>query len=524
MARPCPPPFPETLTDLDVVLISGGGDRAARANLQCARPARVMSIPSIAHRLARVASGEASAATSLYSPKTWDFAAGHCLILAAGGVIVDQNGNEPVYEDDASGTLPRLFAGSRAVALELSSRNWDLAFRSPRESATPIVRLAKGGGVRNPHLLARAQGALLGHLVGSAMGSLFSGPEAVAIRDPLSNASIETAALKRRVMAGQPGPSGELAIAVGRSLIDLASDRESLCRVYADWVASSPAELDRALESAVRGEPMAENLSAIALARVTPFAVWGHAADPLILATTVRIDAALTHPAPIVGDAAAVLALVMQALLQGSDPGAALADGHAFARRTGSAQEVIAAIVESYEPPAALRSARATPSVLTALQAALFHLTRSRSFEEGIQGALALGSHSDTLPALAGSRGGTLRPGGNTAAAPEPGALLPLDGRAGDASAPPDLLGHGRHGDGRGVADLALGGAAEDDGLVHATARGHFELRLDILAANSVHAIVEIRHHAGVVRKHPNPLTHLEGVAGLDRDHAVFLR
>jgi fructose-1,6-bisphosphatase/inositol monophosphatase family enzyme/ADP-ribosylglycohydrolase len=395
--------LPETLTDLDVVLISGGGDRAARANLQCARPARVMAIPSIAHRLARVACGEASAATSLYSPKTWDFAAGHCLILAAGGVIVDQNGNEPVYGGDASGIAPRLFAGSRAVALELSSRNWDLAFRSPRESDTPIVRLAKGGGVRNPHLLARGQGALLGHLAGSALGALFSGPESGAIKDPLSAPSIETAALRRRVLAGQPGSAGELAIAVGRSLIDFASDRKSLSRVYADWAQSSPIEPDRAIESAVRGEPLADNLSAMALARVTPLAVWGHAADPLILAVTVRTDIALTHPAPIAGDAAAVLAIIMQALLQGRDPSAALADGHAFARQTGCAREVIAAIVDSYELPKTLRGARETPSVVGALQAALFHLTRSRSFEESLEWALATGSHSDALPACVGA-------------------------------------------------------------------------------------------------------------------------
>ena len=68
--------LPARLSESDVVLVSGGAERAARANLECTRPARVISIPSIAHRLARVAAGEASAATSLYSPQSWDFAAG----------------------------------------------------------------------------------------------------------------------------------------------------------------------------------------------------------------------------------------------------------------------------------------------------------------------------------------------------------------------------------------------------------------------------------------------------------------
>jgi ADP-ribosylglycohydrolase len=219
----------------------------------------------------------------------------------------------------------------------------------------------------------------------------------------LSTPSIETAALKRRVLAGQPGSAGELAIAAGRSLIDFASDRESLRRVYADWARSSPAEPDRAIVSAAGGEPLAENLSAIALSRVTPLAIWGHAADALILAAAVRTDTALTHPAPIAGDAAAVLALIMQALLQGRDASDAVAYGHAFARQTGCAREVIATIVESSEPPKTIRGAPETPSVLSALQAALFHLTRSGSFEEALQWALATGSYSDALPTCVGS-------------------------------------------------------------------------------------------------------------------------
>jgi ADP-ribosylglycohydrolase len=318
-------------------------------------------------------------------------------------VILDQNGKEPVYREDASGTAPRLFAGSREVALELSSRNWDVAFRSEGETGRPIVRLAKGGGVRNPQLLARAQGAMLGQLLGSGLGSLFSGSESLVAADASSTSSIEMAASKRRILAGQPGSSGELAIAVARSLIDFASDRQSLIRVYADWVASSPVEAERAIESAVRGEPLAEDLSAMALARVAPFAIWGHAADPPVLAETVRMDTALTHPAPAATDGATVLALVLQALIQGKDPSTAVGEAHAFARRTGLAREVLDAIVESSESPSLPGGARPTGTVRHATQAALFHVTRSHSFEEGLQAAVAMGSHSDALPAVVGA-------------------------------------------------------------------------------------------------------------------------
>lgn len=393
--------LPDRLSELDVVLVSGGADRAARANLQCTKPARVMSIPSIAHRLARVAAGEASATTSLYAPKTWDFAAGHCLLLAAGGVLLDQNGREPVYGEDGFGTAPRLFAGSRTVALELSKRDWDLAFRSERETSMPIARLAKGQGVADAGLLSRAQGALLGHLVGSGLGYLFAGVEAKGAGLP----AIEAAARPRRLSPGQLGPSGEIAVATARALLDLAGDARGLKHAYQAWLDSSPECPDRALELALRNQPLPNSLSASALARVTPLALWSHAADPAIGAARAIEDAALTHPNKVAGEAAAVLTIVLHALLRGTEAAAAVDAAHAFARRSGHSPEVIAAVIES---SGSLKAARAgeEPDLLRVLRAGLFHLGGARSFEDAIESALALSPSADVLPAVVGALAG----------------------------------------------------------------------------------------------------------------------
>jgi len=390
--------LPDRLSELDVVLVSGGADRAARANLECTRPARMMAIPSIAHRLARVAAGEAAATTSLYSPKTWDFAAGHCLILAAGGALLDSNGNEPVYDDQAFGTAPRLFAGSRAVALELSSRNWDLAFRSERETSTPIVRLARGRAVADPGLLSRAQGALLGHLLGSALGRLFSDRPA-GERPGLDLPALEAAALRRRLMAGQLGSSGEIAVAAARSLTDLASDAKRLKGCYAAWVDSGPPDLDRATGSALRGGALAGDLSAHALDRVTPLTLWGHEAEAAILAAKAMEDTALTHPAGRAGEAASVLAITLRSLLRGAEPSSAIEAAHAFARRSAFAREVIDAVVESATRPEAHRGGDA----LSVLRSALFHLRATASFEAAVETALAGDSTSDALPVIVGA-------------------------------------------------------------------------------------------------------------------------
>ena len=370
--------LPARLSESDVVLVSGGAERAARANLECTRPARVISIPSIAHRLARVAAGEASAATSLYSPQSWDFAAGHCLIRAAGGALVDQHGDEPVYDGEGGGTAARLFAGSKAVALDLAARDWDLAFRSERETSMPIARLARGGAIADSGLLARAQGALLGHLVGSA----FSG-----------------AALSHGLPAGQLGAAGEIAVANARSLLDFGSDDASLRSVYAAWTESSPWAPERAMEAAASGHALASDLSEVALARVTPLTLWGRAAAPSLLAAKVRADTALTHPSPLAGEAAAVLAIALQSLIQKGDPAAALEAAHAFARRSGYSRAVIDTV--------ALTSVRVTrgpaPNVLTALHETLFHLGRGTSFPDALDSARARGLVADAGPALVGA-------------------------------------------------------------------------------------------------------------------------
>lgn len=397
---------PERLTDTDVVLVSSGGDRAARSNLMCTKPARVMSIPSIAHRLAKVAAGEGSATTSLHSPQTWDFAAGHCLILAAGGVVLDQNGNEPVYDDKAGGSMPRLFAGSRRVALELSTRNWDLAFRAERDTAMPIVRIRKGGAVADPALLSRAQGAFLGHLVGSAFGALFCEGKESALAHKLDLASIRSPALKGRRSAGQLGATGELAVATARSLIGLASDARSMGRVYSNWVASMPLDGDRAIEAATKGQPLADSRSASALARVTPMALWGHEAEPVVLAAAVRTNTALTHTSPVAGDASCVLAITLQAVLEGQDPARAIETAHSFARRSGLAPTVIEAIVGSMSPLGNSREPGEPPNAVKALRSVLFQLASARSYDEAVEAAIDSSPYSDALPALVGSLAG----------------------------------------------------------------------------------------------------------------------
>ena len=307
---PIVPRFPESLSPLDVVLVSGGGDRAARANLRCTAPARIIAIPSIAHRLAKVAAGEASATNSLYSPKSWDFAAGHALIRAAGGALVDENGAEPVYDGEANGTAPRLFASSSAVANDLRRRPWDDAFRAEREASAPVIRLSPGSAYADPAKLARAQGAFLGQLAGSAVGAVLPGRAEGPVS--ISRDTLAAAALERRLMAGQLGTFGEVQIAAARAWLDRGSDARTLIDTYSSWASSSPIEPDRAIRAAASGHPADHSVGPSALARVVTLTLWRHDADAATLAQTIDADTALTHPSVFAREVAQLFAVILQ--------------------------------------------------------------------------------------------------------------------------------------------------------------------------------------------------------------------
>jgi ADP-ribosyl-[dinitrogen reductase] hydrolase len=124
---------------------------------------RLRAIPSPAYRLALAAVGEVDAAISLVGGlERFDFAGGHALILGARGVFVDLFGE----------------------AIDYQNRAFDGCIGGPKDLVERIVRMAPGGGqkeprhaacprrpVCDPEVLSRAQGSLLGQLAGDALGS-----------------------------------------------------------------------------------------------------------------------------------------------------------------------------------------------------------------------------------------------------------------------------------------------------------------------------------------------------------------
>lgn len=142
-----------------VVAVSQDADLAPDANARCVSPSRYFPLASIAHRLARVATGDVDAAVCLSGIASWDVAAGHALVRAASGIVVDENGREIAYDARGEASARWCFAGAPDIVHAIRKRAWEDVRKERKQ--LPLVWPERGGGSANAE---SAQGALLAAL------------------------------------------------------------------------------------------------------------------------------------------------------------------------------------------------------------------------------------------------------------------------------------------------------------------------------------------------------------------------
>jgi len=127
-------PGSASLTDQQLVagshvLMSTSAKSRPEASTALVTPAQWTPMTSIAYRLARVAAGDAVATLTLHGAQSWDVAAGHALLLGAGGELYDDRGQPVRYDANGAGQVRACFGGAPAAALELVSRKsaWTMA-------------------------------------------------------------------------------------------------------------------------------------------------------------------------------------------------------------------------------------------------------------------------------------------------------------------------------------------------------------------------------------------------------------
>jgi ADP-ribosylglycohydrolase/fructose-1,6-bisphosphatase/inositol monophosphatase family enzyme len=364
-------------------------------------PARYIALPSIAYRLARVAAGDGIGTLSIHSVNEYDIAAGVALVCAAGGVVLDADRQPIALLGTPGAQVSGCFAGAPEAAQQLARFDWSLVQKVERKP--PRVEL----GFPRPHdetRLARAQGCLLGQVIGDSLGSLvefrsaanIAGAWPKGLRDLADGGTWNT-------IAGQPTDDSELALALARMLSTNGRYESALAlQAYRAWMESEPFDMGNTTRLGLVGEADFESQSNGSLMRVSPLGI--HAAgDPGRAAAAARQDSALTHPhAACVESCAAYASAIAQGI--GGGGREAMFEA-ALAYSSGAAREAIERAAAG-EGPSDYESKPGW--VLVALQNAFYQLARARSFEEGLTATVNAGGDTDTNGAIAGALLGAL--------------------------------------------------------------------------------------------------------------------
>lgn len=414
------PGWPERFGPYDVVLVSAGADARPRENLLPIAPARYRPVPGIAYRLALAAAGEGVTATSLFKPRDFDIAAGHALLRAVGGVVLDERGRPVAYHPERPRQLGFCFAGGPALASALARYDWQDTLRAPEVGRDPHDRVRPRRDLPRPATgrLARAQGCWLGQLAGDALGSQveFRGPGDIrrqhphGVREILDGGTFNT-------LAGQPTDDSELALMLARTLAAgrHGYDADAAARAYRFWFESRPFDIGGTTATALRaatGPLPAASAEAAgnrgsqangALMRISPLGIAGCEWPEAALVDAARADAAITHPNPVCRDANVAFALAIAfAIREGAGPRAVYDYALSRSRALNLHADVVQTLEDAAEgPPADFMHQMGW--VRLALRNAFWRLYAEQGFTEALVDTVGRGGDTDTNGCIAGA-------------------------------------------------------------------------------------------------------------------------
>jgi len=157
------------------------------------------------------------------------------------------------------------------------------------------------------------------------------------------------------------------------------------------------------VRAALAGRPHPGSKANGSLMRVSPLAVYAHAAPIEEAVRLARMDSHLTHPNPVCGDAvAAYVAALRHALVHGDGPVPAYRAAVDWAASAGAALAVVEALREARESPPVC-DGETQGFVLIALRNAFHELLHAESLEAGVVATVRRGGDTDTNAAVAGA-------------------------------------------------------------------------------------------------------------------------
>ena len=393
-----------------VFLNHGVWQRPVWNSIACA-PARFMPLPSIAYRLARIAVGDGIATQTLRPVNALDIAAGHALLIAAGGVLLAEDGTPVTYNEMGESRPSACFGGAPRAVDTLLTRAWRGSTEPRRD---PRITLNWPRTVPEA-VLDRAAGCLLGLAIGDSLGAQVETMDAAAIaRDFPGGVRDLRGGGPWGILAGQPTDDTELALTLARALAGASRfDEEAAAAAYVSWFLSEPfgagpttaralaaaaAARDGGRAEAARQAADAGSQTNGSLMRVAPIGIW--AGSPERAAAAAMADSRLTHPHP---DCTAACASLAAAIACGVAGGGAAE----MMRSAADAAHVCEAVIEVLRLAASGAAPTFAPegigTALSALYHAFFHLAAGTPAEAALIEVIGYGGDTDTNAAITGA-------------------------------------------------------------------------------------------------------------------------
>jgi len=253
--------------------------------------------------------------------------------------------------------------------------------------------------------LSRAEGCLLGQLAGDSLGSLveFQSPSDIRRRYPNGVRELADGGTWDTI-AGQPTDDSEMALMLARMLVkERRYDAEEARKAYVFWLNSHPFDCGGTVSAGIRGRPNPDSQANGALMRISPLGIFCWNCDLEKTAQLAQLDASLTHPHPVCGQANALFAMaISQFISSRKSPQETCEDIKVWATELKVEKTLMKAILDAPNSVPA-DYVHQQGWVIIAFQNALWQLLNAPSLEEGVVDTVMRGGDTDTNAAIAGA-------------------------------------------------------------------------------------------------------------------------
>lgn len=395
-----------------VLLVSLHRENMIPEVLECIRPYRYIAYPSIAYRLALAAVGDGQVAVSWHNPGDWDYAAGHALIKGAGGIFVDESGNEITYSANGESRARTCFGGDPQIVRDLFGRNWEHVQAAHKKTAAIVPhslftfsRPKPGKSITDSGILSRAYGCLLGQCAGDALGQQVEFQSAAEIRKKYPNGirTMEDGGTWN-VLAGQITDDSELALLLARSIVSAGSyDIEKVAQAYHYWFHDTePFDVGNTIRKALTDIPNQESQANGSMMRISPLGIYGYRMETEDLWQLACKESELTHPNPTCQQACALYVCAIADAIRSGKSAADLYDAVCNLAQKQNVDSVLMDALKQAETSLPDMTHHAG-WVVHAFQNAFYQLLHASSAEEAIVNSVMQGGDTDTTTAIAGA-------------------------------------------------------------------------------------------------------------------------